>query len=288
MENAIEVKSIQKHYKDFSLKNVSFTLPRGYIMGFIGANGSGKTTTIKSILNLVKLDGGCINIYGTDSREMSPAEKEKIGVVLDSMPFPKTMTCEDLNNIFKNIYTSWDSEKFFSMCRNAKLPVKNKLNTFSKGMEMKLSIAVAMSHDPRLLIMDEPTAGLDPVARSEVLDMLMEFIQDESRSVLLSSHITSDLEKITDYLVFIQNGKIILSGEKDVLLDKYAVLKCSEDILSTLPQESVVSYKTTKFGTSRLVYKDKLSPPENCVVDRANIEDIMIFYQHKEKSREDI
>ena len=283
MENALEVRGINKKYKHFRLKDVNITIPKGYLLGFIGANGAGKTTTIKSILNLIRTDSGEVYIYGKKNTELTREEKERIGVVMDRLMAPKNISWKQLDNIMKNIYKSWDSGKFADMCMKAGLPEKGKIDTYSKGMEMKLAIACAMSHDPWLLIMDEPTSGLDPMARGEVLDMLLEFLQDENHSVLMSSHITSDLEKVADYITFIRNGEIIMSEEREEMLSKYALLKCSDEELARIPHDAVVSHKKGKFGTERLVIKDRIGDDEGLILDRATIDDIMIFYNVRDE-----
>ncbi len=283
MDNAIEVRGLCKDYKRFQLKNVDLTLPKGYILGFIGANGAGKTTTLKSILGLVKPTSGSIRIYGKDIGELTPADREEIGVVLDGLMTPKNISREELDKIMKNIYSNWSSEHFRKMCDKASLPLRAKIDTYSKGMEMKLAIACAMSHSPKLLIMDEPTSGLDPLARSEVLDMLLDFLQDEEHSVLISSHITSDLEKVADYITFIQDGRILFRDEREAVMSRYSVLKCSNEDYADVPEEAVVSHRQTRFGTERLVFTDMVAPSEKIVLDKASIEDIMIFYSRGEE-----
>lgn len=283
MDYALEVRGVCKKYANFELKDINITIPRGYILGFIGANGAGKTTTIKSILNLIRTDGGEVYIYGKKNTELTREDRERIGVVMDRLMAPKNMSWKQLDSIMKNIYSTWDSGKFAEMCRKAGLPEKGNIDTYSKGMEMKLAIACAMCHDPWLLIMDEPTSGLDPMARGEVLDMLLEFLQDENHSVLMSSHITSDLEKVADFITFIRKGEIIMSEEREEMLSKYALLKCTEEELAKLPRDAVVSHKKGKFGTERLVIRDRLGDEEGLLMDKATIDDIMIFYNVRDE-----
>lgn len=220
MDNILEVKNLCKIYDRFSLKNISFELPKGTIMGLVGENGAGKSTTIKAILNLIPTSDGLVKIFGLDMKEKEIEIKEDIGVVLDEGFFSEYLTPTDINNILSGIYKNWSEELFFKYLEDFKLP-KNKISKeFSTGMKMKLKIATALSHKPKLLILDEPTSGLDPIARQDILDIFQEFIQDDEHSVLVSSHITSDLENIADYISFINNGEIVLSKTRDELIDK--------------------------------------------------------------------
>ena len=221
MNNILEVKNLSKKYNDFELKNVSFELPKGMILGFIGENGAGKTTTIKSILNIVNDYTGEINVFGMNNRKNDKAIKEDIGIVLDDMFFPEILNPKDINSIMKDIYVNWDSKLYFKYLKEFSLPQNNQIKTFSKGMRKKLEIATALSHHPKLLILDEPTSGLDPVARNEVIDIFQDFIQNEECSILLSSHITTDLEHIADYIVFINDRVISLSKTSVAFLEYY-------------------------------------------------------------------
>ena len=217
MENNLEVKNLRKKYNGFELKDINLELPKGMIMGLIGENGAGKTTTIKSILNLIKIDKGEIKIFGLNIKENEKKIKEDIGVVLDDGFFSEYLNPADINKIMRKMYKNWDEKLYFKYLEDFKLP-KNKISKeFSSGMKMKLKIAVALSHHPKLLILDEPTSGLDPVARSEILDIFQDFIQNEDNSIFVSSHITSDLEHIADYITFINEGKIVLSKTRDEL-----------------------------------------------------------------------
>lgn len=283
MENAITVKNLCKDYDGFSLKNVSFELPKGSIMGFIGENGAGKTTTIKSILGLVKIKSGDVEIFGrkfSDERDI----KEKIGVVFDECCLHDFLTPSDFSKIFAGIYKNFDAELYRKYLSDFKLPEKNKIKTFSRGMKMKLSIAAALSHKSELLILDEPTGGLDPVVREEILDIFLDFIQDENHSILISSHITSDLDKIADYLTFIQDGEIILSESKDELLENMGILKCSSDELKNF-EKYAVAYRTNQFGCEVLV-KNKselLAERPESVIDSVNTESIMVMLSRGKK-----
>ncbi|MBR5520407.1 MAG: ABC transporter ATP-binding protein [Oscillospiraceae bacterium] len=276
MEKAIEIKNLCKNYPSFRLDNVSFSLPKGYIMGLIGANGRGKSTSIGILLGLVKADSGTCLINGTPMAEKSKKEKEQIGVVLDECNFPETLNYVQINKFMKHIYSNWESEKFTAMCEKYHLPPKDKVMKYSKGMKMKLSIATAMCHGAKVLIMDEPTGGLDPVVRDEILDMLLDFVQDEENSVLISSHIISDLEKVCDYITFIRDGKVVFSDEKDVLTQYYGILHCTNSEFDRIDKSAVISARGNSFGTDALVWRDKV--PEGYIVDKANIEDIMLYY----------
>lgn len=220
MENILEVKNLCKNYDKFSLKNISLNLPKGTIMGLVGENGAGKSTTIKAILNLVHTSDGNIKIFGLDCKEHEMEIKEDIGIVLDEGFVSEYLNPKDINTIMKDMYKNWDEELYFKYLADFKLPEDKISKEYSSGMKMKLKIAVALAHHPKLLILDEPTSGLDPVARNDILDIFQDFIQDEEHGIFVSSHITSDLESIADYITFINNGEIVLSKTRDELLDK--------------------------------------------------------------------
>lgn len=228
MENVLEIKNLSKKYENFALKNINLELQKGTIMGIIGENGAGKSTTIKAILNIITKDRGEIKIFGKDYQANEKEIKEQIGVVLDDSFLSEYLNPTDINKIMKNFYQNWDEDLYFSYIEKFKLP-KNKIaKEFSSGMKMKLKIATAISHHPKLLILDEPTSGLDPVARNEILDIFQDFIQDEENSIFLSSHITTDLEHIADYITFINEGEIVLSKTRDELMDDYGIVKCTQ------------------------------------------------------------
>ena len=220
MENILEVKNLCKNDDKFSLKNISLNLPKGTIMGLVGENGAGKSTTIKAILNLVHTSDGIIKIFGLDCKEHEMEIKEDIGIVLDEGFVSEYLNPKDINTIMKDMYKNWDEELYFKYLADFKLPEDKISKEYSSGMKMKLKIAVALAHHPKLLILDEPTSGLDPVARNDILDIFQDFIQDEEHGIFVSSHITSDLESIADYITFINNGEIVLSKTRDELLDK--------------------------------------------------------------------
>ncbi len=275
MEYALKLENVTKEYNDFKLDNISINVPRGVIMGLIGENGAGKSTTIKLILDLMRRDSGIITVLGTDVCELKSI-KEKIGVVMDESCFPENLNVEEINKIMKRIYSTWNDERFFEYMKKFSIAERKPVKEYSRGMKMKLSIAAALSHDSEILIMDEATSGLDPIVREEILDIFLDFIQDESHSIFMSSHIISDLEKICDYITFIHKGRIIFSESKDVLIDNYGILKCSEEELKEVSPEAIKGIRKNKFGIEALVLKNEISVSH--VVDRANIEDIMLFY----------
>jgi ABC-2 type transport system ATP-binding protein len=276
MESILYLENVTKKYDGFSLDRVSINVPSGCIMGFIGANGAGKTTTIKLILDLIQKDEGQIRVLGQSGADGLRNIKEDIGVVLDESNFPDNMSVKDVNFIMKNIYQTWDEEKFLAMAQRFGLTMDKVVKNYSRGMKMKLSIAVALSHDAKLLILDEATSGLDPIARDEILDVLLDFIQDESHSVFMSSHILSDLEKACDYITFIHKGKIVFSDTKDELLERYGLLKCSQVEFEALDADIVKGYRKNSFGVEALVLKKKLTG--KYVIDPASIEDIMLYH----------
>lgn len=283
MNNAIEIKELTKSYEDFKLNQINLTLPRGCIMGLIGENGAGKSTTIKSILNLIAVDSGHISVLGeetmNDGTAMTDNAKrtnEHIGVVLDECCFPENLTAKDINRIMANIFSTWDAESFQKYLLRFKLPEKKPIKQYSNGMKMKISIVVALSHDTNLLILDEATSGLDPLIREELLEVFMDFIQDESHSILISSHILSDLEKICDYITFIHRGEIVLSEQKDEMLESFGVIKCTEEALHDIDSSAIRGVRKNKFGVEALVLRDKVNPA--CMMDQASLEDIMLFH----------
>jgi ABC-2 type transport system ATP-binding protein len=249
-------------------------------MGFIGENGAGKTTTIKTMLGIAKKTGGSVKLFGLDFADHEKEIKSRIGVVFDECSFHDTLTAADVAKILGRIYPAWDDPLYLRYLRQFGLPEKKKIKEYSRGMKMKLSIAAALSHHPDLLILDEPTSGLDPVVREEILDIFLEFIQDEEHAILLSSHITSDLDKIADYLTFIHEGKIVLSKSKDELLEDLGILKCSREEFDALDKKSFLTCRTNQFGCEVLI-KDKkefiVRHPE-MIVDPVSTESVMLMY----------
>jgi len=284
-ENAIEVKGITKHYDGFTLDNVSFNLVKGSIMGFIGQNGAGKSTTINTILNIIRPDFGTVNIFGMDNREHEVEIKQEISAVFDELPFHESLNANHINVILKDVFKEWNSETFFSYLDRFQLPRKKKFGQFSKGMKMKLQIATALSHNAKLLIMDEATTGLDPVVRNEILDIFLEYLQDENHSILMSSHITSDLEKVADSVTFIDRGKILISGYKDDILETHGMLKCSKSDFGEIEKTDFISARVTDFGAELLVPDKKAMSKKysGAVIDPTTLEEIMLFYANREK-----
>lgn len=280
MKNALMIEGLTKNYKDFTLNNVSFEVPRGAIVGLIGENGAGKSTTISSILGLVKKNHGTITILGREEEEIDNTTREQIGVVFDGSNFSEELSPKKLNKVLREIYTSWDEKLYFSLLEKMSLPIDKKIKTFSKGMKMKLSIVVAFSHHPKLLILDEATSGLDPVIRDDVLDMFLDFVQDEKNSVLVSSHITSDLEKVADYIVFIHAGEIVFSKPKDELLENYGIIKCGAEQFDNINREDIVTYRKQDYEWQILVsdknYIQRKYP--KAMVVPVTIDEIMLLY----------
>lgn len=278
--NSIELEHVTKRYKDFTLQDVSFALPQGSIMGLIGENGAGKTTTIKLILNMIARDGGTIRVFGKDNLKCEQEIKQEIGVVLDRNGFNETLRLKDVKAIMRNIFRArWDDSLFDGYARQFQLPQDKKLKELSRGMATKLSIAAALAHRPRLLILDEATSGLDPIIRSEILDVFLDFIQDEAHSILISSHITSDLEKVADYITFIHDGRVALSEPKDKLRYEYGILKCGQELFDALAKEEVAGYRKSGFGYEVLVRnREEIARKyDNAVIDGAALEDIMLY-----------
>ena len=279
MENILEVKNLSKKYIGFELKDINFNLPKGMIMGFIGENGAGKTTTIKAILDIIQNYKGNIKIFGLDNRKDEAKIKEDIGIVLDDMFFPEVLTANDINSILKDTYKNWDSKLYYKYLKDFGLPNNKPIKTLSKGMRKKLEIATAISHHPKLLILDEPTSGLDPIARNEVIDIFQDFIQNEECSILLSSHITTDLEHIADYITFINKGEILLSKTCNELLEKYGIVKCTEAEFKKIDKKDYIRYKQTKYEYDVLVEnKKEFSKKYNVnTIDKITLEDLMLL-----------
>lgn len=279
MKNVIEIKDLKKNYSNFKLEIKDLKIPEGVIVGLIGENGAGKTTLIKSILSIIKSDYGTIKIFNKDPKKEEQVVKEDIGVVLDDMFFPEIITARDINSIMKDVFKIWDSEMFFDYLKKFEIPSNKKIKELSKGMRKKLEIATALSHKPKLLILDEPTSGLDPVVRSEVLDIFLDFIKDENHTILLSTHITSDLEHIADRIVFIDNGNIVIDNLKDELIDSYGILKCDLAYFDKISKEDIIRYKKNRYEVQILVAdRNKISKKyKDCVIDKITLEDLMIL-----------
>ena len=248
---ALELNEVTKQYNDFKLDKISFTVPQGSIVGLIGENGAGKSTTIKAILGLIVTEQGKISVF--NGKDVNAETKEHIGVVFDGSNYPDNLTPKKLGKVFQNIYAEWNNEKYFELLNKFELPINKKLKEFSKGMNMKYSLVVALSHNSKLLILDEATSGLDPVIRDDILEMFLDFIQDEEHSILVSSHITSDLEKIADYIVFIHEGKVLFSRPKDELTEQYGIIKCNAKQFDELNKNDIIRYKKQDYEWQVLV-----------------------------------
>lgn len=274
--NAIEIHDLHKGFEGFFLKDISFSVPQGTIMGFVGENGAGKSTTIKCMLNLLKKEYGEILLFGKDHVEHELSIKNDIGVVFDDLHVPETLNATQLDKIMSKVFQTWDSDYYFERLAQFKVPKRKKIKELSRGMRMKLSIALALAHHPKLLILDEPTSGLDPIIRDEILDLFLAFMQDETHSILFSSHITSDLEKIADYITLIHNGEILLSESKDALLYEYGIFKGNSEEVNDLPKHAILRTRPGTFGIEALVLKKEVN--EAFKLERPSIEDIMLFF----------
>lgn len=273
--NALELNNVTKEYKDFKLDHLSLTLPAGCILGLIGENGAGKSTTIKLILDMIHKDEGTIRIYGKDTEEASTLLKEDIGVVMDDNGIPAALNGKKIDKVMKHIYKNWHSDCFMELLQKLSISADKKYGDFSRGMKMKMGIAIALSHDPKLLILDEATNGLDPVAKDEVLEMLFDFTREEEHSILISSHIVSDLEKLCDYIAFLHKGKLILMEEKDKLFEEYGVMHISRDQLETLDPKAIIGKRVSSYGAEVLVKRDMV--PSGSEISPINIEDLFVF-----------
>ena len=285
IRNVIEMKNVTKDYSDFKLDNISISVPEGSVCGLIGQNGAGKTTTIKLLLDVVGADQGEIFLFGEAIKKGSAKLREEIGVVFDDMGFHEFMTGKDINIMMKNVYHNWEESVFFDYLKKFSLPVKKKCGDFSRGMRMKLQIAVALSHHARLLVMDEPTSGLDPIVRNEILQIFREYMVEEDHTILLSTHIISDLEKLADEIVFINGGRIILSGNKDEILETHGRLKCKKEEVDQIDRSLIVNIQPGIFGMELLVNDRKACQKRypDLVLDQASLEDIMLFYVNQKE-----
>ncbi len=281
MENILELQQVSKTFpkSDFTLENMTFSIPYGAIMGFVGENGAGKTTTIGCILNTVRKDSGTVKLFGKEMTDADIGMREKIGVVYDGDNFPGYWNARQLSGVMEGLYTSWDHALFQKYLEEFHLPAKQKITSYSKGMTMKLAIAAALAHHPQLLILDEATGGLDPVMRDEMLDVFLEFVQEENHSILLSSHITSDLEKIADYITFIQNGRLIMTASKNDLVYNYAVMRCKESQFLALDPKDILAYRKRDFQIDVLVSdgKEAQRKYKDIVTDHVSVDEIMLL-----------
>ena len=281
MNTILEVQGLTKEYKsaDFCLNDVSFSIPSGTIMGFVGENGAGKTTTIGCILNTLIKDSGSVKIFGEEMTDKAIGIRDDIGVVYDTNAFPLHLTAVKISAAMEYIYTNWDQALFREYLRKFKLPEKRKIKTFSRGMTMKLAVAVALSHRPKLLVLDEATSGLDPIVRDDILDVFLDFVQDENNSILLSSHITSDLEKVADYITFIHEGSIVFSEKKDDLIYNYGLMRCKAAQFAELDKADILAYRKHDYQTDVLV-RDRGAAAKkyrDVIIDNITIEEIMLM-----------
>ena len=276
--NALEIRGLTKHFADFTLDNLNLTLPGGCILGLIGENGAGKSTTIRLILGMLRADSGTVTILGQDSRENPVLTKQDIGVVLDEVGIPECMTAKQVGKVMANVFLHWNAETYQRLLTRFSLPENKKFKEFSKGMKMKLGLAVALSHEAKLLILDEATGGLDPVVRDEVVDMLAEFTRDETHAILISSHIVSDLEKLCDYVAFLHKGKLLLCEEKDLLLSEYGILHCKPE---ELPEEGILHKKQNAYGVEAIVRRDAVKP--GTALSPISMEELFVFMSKEAK-----
>lgn len=276
--NALEIRGLTKHFADFTLGDLNLTLPGGCILGLIGENGAGKSTTIRLILGMLHADSGTVTVLGRDSRENPVLTKQDIGVVLDEVGIPECMTPKQVGKVMTNVFLHWNAETYQRLLTRFSLPENKKFKEFSKGMKMKLGLAVALSHEAKLLILDEATGGLDPVVRDEVVDMLAEFTRDETHAVLISSHIVSDLEKLCDYVAFLHKGKLLLCEEKDLLLSEYGILHCKPE---ELPEEGILHKKQNAYGVEAIVRRDAVKP--GTALSPISMEELFVFMSKEAK-----
>lgn len=270
--NVLELKNVSKNYKTFTLDNVSFEIPQGCVMGMIGENGAGKSTVIKLILDMIKRNSGDIKIFGSSDIQ---GAKQQLGVVLDEAGYPPYFTAAHVNKIMSKTFEEWNEEHYFGYLSKFGIDIKKKFKEMSRGTKMKFAIAAAISHNAKLLILDEATGGLDPIIRDEILDILYDYVADGEKSILMSSHIISDLEKICDYITFIHNGKIIFSEEKDLMTEKYGILRCDPEFADSYPQNAILGMKRTPLGCELLLDRSLIS--SEIKTERASIESIMLL-----------
>lgn len=285
MEYALQIEHLEKSYPDFSLKDICLQLPKGSIMGLIGENGAGKSTTMKALLGLIQKDRGTVEIFGKTMESDGKNLKEEIGVVFDEINFYETLTPLKVGKICNSSYRNWDQKLYGDYLEKFNLPDKKEIKTFSKGMQVKLCLAAALSHHAKLLILDEATSGLDPVMRDEILDIFLEFIQDEGHSILVSSHITSDLEKVADYITFLHKGEVLLSKPKDELVYRYGIIRCKESFLSRIDKKEILAFRKMDYQCEILVADRQAAAKKytDVVVDAAALEEMMLLYIKGEK-----
>lgn len=277
MSNCLELAQVSKSYTDFALSNISFSLPKGYIMGLVGSNGAGKTTTIELILNLIEKDSGEITIFGKDNIACERELKQEIGVVFDRTFFVEDWTISDTEKAISPFYDSWKHQTFEKMRKRFKLPKNKKVKELSRGMQMKLMLACALSRETKLLLLDEPTSGLDPVTRDDFLEILQEYIQDGERSVLFSTHITSDLDQVADYITFLNNGELVFAGSVDELREKYRIIKGNPEDLTVDLEESIIGLRKTGIGFEGLIATQDALANQKFILDVPSINDVVVY-----------
>ncbi len=279
--NALEIKNLTKSFPDFSLDHLSLTLPSGCVMGLIGENGAGKSTTIRLILGMLHQDAGTITILGRDNHENIRLTKEEVGVVLDEVGLPECLNTRQVGKVMAGTFRNWNQQEYDRILEKFNLPQGKPFKTFSRGMKMKLGIAVAMSHGAKLLLLDEPTGGLDPVVRDEVVEMFSDFTRDENHSILISSHIVSDLEKLCDYIAFLHKGKLLLCEEKDQLLAEYGMLHCAAHQLEAIDPDAVIYRKSSPYGVQAIVKRQAV--PDGLPLSPISIEELFVFMVKEER-----
>lgn len=279
--NALEIKNLTKSFEGFYLDHLNLTLPSGCIMGLVGENGAGKSTTIKLILDMLRKDGGTVTILGKDNGEGMRLLKEEIGVVLDEVGLPECLTANQVGKVMCHTFRNWDDGEYRRLLRKLSLPEHKPFKDFSRGMKMKLGIAVAMSHGAKLLLLDEPTGGLDPVVRDEVVEMFYEFTRDENHSILISSHIVSDLEKLCDYVAFLHKGKLLLLEEKDALLSKYGMIHGTAEEMEALDADVIKYKKETPYGVEAMVLRREI--PDSFKISPISMEELFVLMVKEER-----
>lgn len=275
-QNIIEIRGLRKSYPGFDLGPLDLNIPQGAIVGFIGENGAGKSTTINLILGLVHTEGGEVKIFGKQMKQDPVGIRNQLGVVFDSLHLPLELTVEQIGKVCAKMYANWHEETFTNKTMAFILDPNKKVKELSHGMKMKLSLAIALSHEARCLLLDEVTSGLDPVAREEILDILLDFIQDETKSIFISSHILSDLEKVADYIAFIHKGQLIFMENKDTLQEEYVLCSCNTEIANTINPAAIIGRRKYEFGENLLLKRSWA--PKPLELERPSIEDIMLFY----------
>lgn len=274
--NKIEIKNLKKDYQNFTLKNVNFSIPEGYVTGFIGRNGMGKTTTIKSILSLIQYQGEILSIHGDEETKL---DNQKIGVIMDDSFLAKDWNMELVNQAMKVGYDAWSENTYWEFLEKFHIDKKLKVKELSRGMKIKLMLSIALSHNAELLILDEPTSGLDPSMREEFVEVISDYMQDDNHTVLFSTHITQDLETIADYIVFIDNGEIVLALEKEEFINYFMILKCGLESQNILDSSAILGQKKTKYNIEYLVKRRAIQDiPNEYVEDAITIDKIMILY----------